>query len=121
MYALILNWDLSGKPADIFNTLRKYIADESWKRYENKKGLAQKVWYSHEESGRFGAFYLWETEAAMEEEIRTMYKIKSMTGVDAAITRLRVEAIQEGDHSVNELTAAGLAWENHPQGGPDGK
>jgi hypothetical protein len=43
MYVLILNWDLSEKSKEIFQTLREYIADESWKRYENKKGLVQKV------------------------------------------------------------------------------
>ena len=85
MYALILNWDLSEKPKEIFQTLREYIANESWKRYENKKGLVQKVWYSNEETGQFGGIYLWEIREAMEEEIRTMYRIKSMTGVDPTI------------------------------------
>lgn len=48
----------------------------------------------------------------MEEEIRTMYRVKSMTGVDPTITRLDVEAIQEGDHSIESLTTMGLAWIN---------
>lgn len=60
MYALILNWDLSQKHREIFAQLRKYIADESCERYENKKGLVQKVWYSNEETGQFGGIYLWE-------------------------------------------------------------
>ncbi len=110
MYALILNWDLSQKPKDIFQILREYIANKSWKRYENKKNLIQKVWYSNEETGQFGGIYLWETKEAMEEEIRTMYRVKSMTGIDPTITRLDVEAIQEGDHSIEKLTSMGLAW-----------
>lgn len=110
MYALILNWGLSQKPKDIFEQLRKYIADESWKRYENKKGLVQKFWYSNEETRQFGGIYLWETKEAMEEEVRTMYRVKSMTGVDPTITRFDVEALQEGDHSIEKLTSMGLAW-----------
>jgi hypothetical protein len=46
----------------------------------------------------------------MEEEIRTMYRVKSMTGIDPTITTLDVEAIQEGDHSIEKLTSIGLAW-----------
>jgi hypothetical protein len=110
MYALLLNWNLSQKPKEIFQTLREYIANESWKRYENKKGLVQKIWYSNEETGQFGGIYLWETKEAMEEEIRTMYRVKAMTGIDPTITRLTVEAIQEGTHSVQKLTSIGLAW-----------
>lgn len=110
MYALILNWDLSQKPKDIFHTLRTYIKNESWKRYQDKPGLVQKTWYSNEQTGQFGGIYLWETREAMEEEIRTMYRVKSMTGVDPTITRLNVEAIQEGHHQVKKLTEIGLAW-----------
>lgn len=112
MYALILNWDLSQKPKAVFEQLRKYIADESWKRYENKKELIQKIWYSNTETGQFGGIYLWETKEAMEEEIRTMYRVKTMTGVDPAIHRFDVEAIQEGKHTIEKLTSMGLAWIN---------
>ncbi len=112
MYALILNWDLSKKSKTIFEQLRQYIADESWKRYEGKKGLVQKIWYSNTETGQFGGIYLWESKEAMEEEIRTMYRVKAMTGVDPTIHRFDVEAIQEGDHSIEKLTTMGLAWIN---------
>lgn len=112
MYALILNWDLSQKPKEIFQTLREYIKNESWKRYEKKPGLIQKTWYSNEESGQFGAIYLWESKEAMEEEIRTMYRVKAMTDVDPTITRLNIEAMQEGNHHIEKLTKIGLAWEN---------
>jgi hypothetical protein len=112
MHVLILNWDLSKKPKEIFQTLREYIKNESWKRYENKLGLIQKTWYSNEETGQFGGLYLWETKEAMEEEIRTMYRVKAMTGVDPTITRLSIEAIQEGKHHMKKLTEIGLAWKN---------
>ena len=110
MYVLILNWDLSEKSKDIFQTLREYIAHESWKRYEDKGGLIQKVWCSNEETKQFGAIYLWETKEAMEEEIRTMYRVKAMTGIDPTINKYQIEAIQEGDTNVDNLTSIGLAW-----------
>ena len=112
MYVLILNYDLSKSPKAIFQTLREYIKNESWKRYENKTGLIQKTWYSNEETGQFGGIYLWEAKEAMEEEIRTMYRVKAMTGVDPTITRLNVEALQEGKHHIETLTTIGSAWKN---------
>ncbi len=112
MYALILNWDLSEKSKAIFEQLRQYIADESWKRYEGKKGLVQKIWYSNIETGQFGGVYLWASKEAMEAEIQTMYRVKAMTGVDPTIHRFDVEAIQEGDHAIEILTSVGLAWIN---------
>ncbi len=112
MFVLILNWDLRQRTKDIFKELRKYIANESWKRYENKKGLINKIWYSNEETGQFGGIYLLETKEAMEEEISTMYRVKAMTGIDPSIVKYNVEAIQKGDHNIEELTSIGLAWEN---------
>ncbi len=113
MYILILNWDLHEKNKDIFLTLRKYIADESWKRYKNKKGLIQKIWYSNEKTGQFGGIYLWETKEAMEEEIKTMYRVKAITGIDPSITKYNIEAIQEGDSNIKNITEIGLAWQNN--------
>jgi len=112
MYILILNWDLSQKAKEIFQTLREYIRNVSWERYKNKKGLIQKTWYSNEETGQFGGIYLWETKEAMEEEIKTMYRVKSMTGIEPTITKLNIEALQEGNHSIENLTELGLAWGN---------
>ena len=74
------------------------------KRYENKKGLIQKTWYSNEETSQFGGIYIWETKEAMEEEIRIMNRVKSITGVDPTITKLNIEAIQEGNHNIGKLT-----------------
>ena len=110
MYVLILNWDLSAKPKEIFRTLREYVKNESWKRYEDKVGLIQKTWYSNEETGQFGGIYLWETGEAMEEELRTMSRVKAMTGVDPSVTKLNIEAIQEGKHNINKLKEIGLGW-----------
>lgn len=111
MKALLLKWDLKELPKEIFGRLRGYIAQESWHRYAERRGLVQKVWFSNPETGDFGGFYLWEREEDMEEEIRTMYRVKAMTGKDPNIQRWDVEAIQEGLHSVPDLKSAGLAWD----------
>ena len=109
MFALLLVWDFSEKPRELFEQLRRYIADESWARYAGREGLRYKVWFSNEETGRWGAFYLWDTREALEEEVRTMYRVEAMTGVAPAVCRYEVEAIQEGRHSGRDLLSAGLA------------
>jgi Putative mono-oxygenase ydhR len=111
MKALLLKWELKELPKEIFARLRIYVAQESWPRYAKKKGLVQKVWFSNPETGDFGGFYLWETEEDMEEEIRTMYRVKAMTGMDPIVQRWDVEAIQQGLHSVTDLKSTGLAWD----------
>jgi hypothetical protein len=111
MYSLLLNWDLSNQTKEIIQTLREYIAKESWERYRNKEGLIQKVWYSNEDTAQFGAFYLWETKEALEQEVATMYRVKSVTGVDPTITVSNIEAVQEGIHNIRNIFKAGLAWE----------
>ena len=111
MNALLLTWDLAGTPRAIFQKLRDYIATESWSRYADRTDLCQKIWFSSERDSVFGAFYLWATEEALEEEIRTMYRVEEMTGVAPSIRRLDVEAIQEGQHDVTDLSSTGLAWQ----------
>ena len=110
MFALLLVWDFSGKPSQLFEQLRRYIAGESWARYAGRQDLRYKVWFSNPATGQWGAFYLWDTREALEEEVRTMRRVEAMTGVAPAIHRFEVEAIQEGRHSGQDLLRAGLAW-----------
>ena len=114
MKALLLKWDLSNNDPAIFEQLRAYIARESWERYANREGLRQKVWFSNPKERVFGGFYLWDTHEAMEEEIASMYRVEAMTGVPPAITRLDVEAIQEGNYVSGDLCSMGAAWIDHP-------
>ena len=110
MSALLLIWDLTGTPIEVFQKLRNYITRESWARYANRADLIQKVWFSSEKDAVFGAFYLWATVEAMEGEIRNMYRVEAMTGVAPSIHPLQVEAIQEGQHHITDLLSIGLAW-----------
>ena len=110
MFALLLMWDFKDKPREVFDQLRKYIAEESWQRHGKQEGLRHKVWFSDEETGKWGAFYLWESKEKMEEYIRTMSRVQALTGVAPSILRYDVEAIQEGNHSGENLLSLGLAW-----------
>ena len=109
MFALLLIWDFTGRPPELFERLRRYIADESWARYAGVEGLRQKVWFSDADARRWGAFYLWETEEQLEHELRTMGRVEAMTGVAPSIHRFQVEAVQEGRHSGADLLSVGLA------------
>jgi trans-2,3-dihydro-3-hydroxyanthranilate isomerase len=113
VFGLLLVWDFAGKPRELFGRLRAYIRDESWARYAGRKGLRQKVWFSDEESGRWGAFYLWESREDLEHEVRTMGRVEAMTGVAPQVYRFEVEAVQEGSHSGPDLLAVGLAMAAH--------
>ena len=109
MFVLILEWDFRGRGPDVLHTLRDYIATESWARYRTRQGLRQKVWFSNADTLRWGAFYLWESKAALLEEVDTMGRVEAMTGVAPAVSIYEVEAVQEGAFSIHDLTTVGLA------------
>jgi Putative mono-oxygenase ydhR len=109
LFALLLLWDFSSQPPELLAQLRRYIAEDSWARYADRPGLRQKVWFSNQQTRQWGAFYLWETEQAREQELATMGRVQAMTGVAPRIDRFDVEAVQEGDYSLGDLRRAGLA------------
>ena len=114
MYALLLTWDLPRKDPTILQELRSYITTESWQCYRGVEGLVQKVWFSDEKNGVFGAFYLWENLEGLEQEVSTMYRIEQKTGVKPVVHRFEVEAIQEGNHQVERLLELGKIWTANP-------
>jgi hypothetical protein len=109
LFALLLLWDFSTQPPQLLEQLRRYIAEDSWARYADRPALRQKVWFSNQQARQWGAFYLWETEQAREQELATMGRVQAMTGVAPRIDRFDVEAVQEGDHTLGDLRQAGLA------------
>jgi hypothetical protein len=114
VHALLLTWDLSAAEPGTVAALRKYIADESWARYRDVPGLVEKTWFSDEKAMLFGAFYLWETTAALERELADPHGIEELTGIRPAVQRFDVEAVQEGRHSVTNRFATGKAWSPAP-------
>jgi len=109
-FALLLTWTLDGKPASLLDELRRYVTADSWERYRKVDGLISKAWLSNSEPHEFAAFYLWETEAGRENEVRRMRNVTKITGVEPTIRRWTVEAVQEGQHAPLNLSSVGQAW-----------
>jgi putative monooxygenase ydhR len=61
----------------------------------NVKGLISKVWLADKERNSFGGFYLWESEAAMEE-----FMLSDL--VKAVVSRPFVKNVSSVDYDVNE-------------------
>lgn len=110
MFALLLEWNLAGKPPELLGELRRYITEESWDHDRSVDGLFQKVWLSRIDPDAFAAFSLWTSAAAREREIRRMHRVKDIIGIDADIETWDVEAAQEGRHGSVDLTSMGKAW-----------
>ena len=109
-YALLLTWTLPQDAHATLEKLRYYITAQSWPRYRSTNGLIQKTWLSSIEPSQFAAFYLWQTDAARENEIQHMHRVREITGVDATILKWDVEAIQEGQHDDDDILLVGRAW-----------
>lgn len=119
MYALIVLWDLSAGTRMRIDELRTYIREESLAKFSALPEMRQKVWISNQETGRWGAFYLFETRAAAEAQARTVTKPELMTGVVPTVEIFEMEAAVEGVHEGKDLLASGLVWSNLPAGNHD--
>lgn len=61
-------WSLADSDATI-EDLRTYLRDESVDQFSRVPGLLFKAWVSDEVTERWGAFYVWETREASEQEL----------------------------------------------------
>ena len=113
MFALTVLWDLSTGTRAGIDQLRTYIRDESLDKFRARKDLVQKVWISNSETNRWGAFYLFETREAAEEQARTVTKPEIMTGIKPTVELFEVEAAVEGLHSGANIFTSGLVWTQH--------
>lgn len=111
MFAVIVLWDLSTGSKMSIDELRDYIRNESLEKFRAKQSLRQKVWVSNAETGRWGAFYLFETREAAEEQARAVTKPEAMTGIKPTVELFEVEAAVEGQHQGTDILASGLVWE----------
>lgn len=110
MFALLLTWDLAGKPPELLGELRRYITEEAWDQDRSVDGLLQKIWLSRIDPDAFAAFSLWTNAEGRAREIRQMQRVKDIIGIDAGIETWDVEAAQEGRHGPVDLTTMGKAW-----------
>jgi putative monooxygenase ydhR len=105
----IVLWSLADSKTTI-GELRRYLRDESVDEFAAVPGLRFKAWISDETTERWGAFYLWESRAAAEEELPG--RARELIGRDPdLVEEFDVEATIEGQFDVEELSRLGLAFE----------
>ena len=106
MIALLMVFDLTDSPVGL-GELRSTL-QESKERYRQMDGLRQKVYLS-DESGKFGGFYLFETQDALDAALPRLRASSTQrrSGVTPRLVQFNVEAIVEGRHSTPHLSPVG--------------
>jgi Putative mono-oxygenase ydhR len=105
----IVLWSLADSKTTIAE-LRRYLHDESVDEFAAVPGLRFKAWISDETTERWGAFYLWESRAAAEQELPG--RARELIGKDPdLVEEFDVEATIEGQFDLKELSRLGLAFE----------
>jgi hypothetical protein len=103
-------WSLADSKTTI-EELRRYLRDESVDAFEDVPGLRFKAWISDESTERWGAVYLWESEAAARQVMPS--RARELIGKDPDIgEEFDVEATIEGKFEIEALSRQGLAFES---------
>jgi hypothetical protein len=103
-------WSLADSKTTI-EELRRYLRDEAVDAFEEVPGLRFKAWISDEATERWGAIYLWESEAAARQELPS--RARELIGKEPDIgEEFDVEATIEGRFDFDELSRLGLAFED---------
>ena len=109
MILRIVLWSLADSKTTIAE-LRRYLRDESVDEFAAVPGLRFKAWISDETTERWGAFYLWESRAAAEQELPG--RARELIGKHPdLVEEFDVEATIEGQFDFKELSRLGLAFE----------
>jgi Putative mono-oxygenase ydhR len=110
MILRLVLWNLAESKTTI-EELRRYLREESVDQFEDVPGLRFKAWISDEATERWGAVYLWESEAASTQMVPS--RARELIGKDPDIgEEFDVEATIEGRFEVEALSRLGLAFEN---------
>lgn len=106
MIVRFLLWSLADSKTNL-EELRRYLRDESVDSFERVPGLLFKAWISDEATERWGAVYVWESQAAADQPISS--RARELIGKDPEIAELfDVEATVS---VASELARQGLALE----------
>jgi len=109
LLARLVLWSLADSKTTI-GELRRYLRGESVDAFEHVPGLRFKAWISDEATERWGAFYLWESREAAEQELPS--RARELIGKEPDIGEdFDVEATIEGAFELEELSRRGLAFE----------
>jgi hypothetical protein len=105
----IVLWSLADSKTTI-EELRRYLRDESVEAFEEIEGLRFKAWISDAAGGRWGAFYLFESRRAADQQLPS--RARELIGKDPdLIEEFDLEATVEGRYADEELSRLGLAFE----------
>ena len=109
MIVRIVLWNLGDSDTTI-EELRRYLRDESVDQFEDVDGLRFKAWISDEAGERWGAFYLFESREAADQELPG--RARELIGKPPDISEeFELEATIEGQYQFRELSRLGLAFE----------
>jgi hypothetical protein len=108
MRVRVVWWELDGSQATIAQ-LREYLRDESVDAFAAVDGLRLKLWVADAERNRWGAVYLWESEAAGGRPLPS--RAREIIGKDPDFEEwFDLEASVEGAFAQPELARRGAAF-----------
>ncbi len=109
MVVRIVLWNLADSMTTI-EELRRYVRDESVDEFEEVEGLRFKAWISDALGERWGAFYLFESREAADQELPG--RARELIGKQPdLVEEFDLEATVEGRYVDEELSRLGLAFE----------
>jgi len=109
MVVRIVLWNLADSMTTI-EELRRYVRDESVDEFEEVEGLRFKAWISDALGERWGAFYLFESREAADQELPG--RARELIGKQPdLVDEFDLEATVEGRYVDEELSRLGLAFE----------
>ena len=109
MLVRIVLWNLADSMTTI-EELRRYVRDESVDEFAEVEGLRFKAWISDALGERWGAFYLFESREAADQELPG--RARELIGKQPdLVEEFDLEATVEGRYADEELSRLGLAFE----------
>lgn len=109
MVVRLVLWSLADSKTTI-EELRRYLRDESVDAFTEVEGLRFKAWISDAAGERWGAFYLFETLEASEQQLPS--RARELIGKDPDVVEVfDLEATVEGRYADERLSHLGLAFE----------
>jgi hypothetical protein len=105
----IVLWSLADSKTTI-EELRRYLRDESVDAFAEVEGLRFKAWISDALGERWGAFYLFESREAADQQLPG--RVRELIGKEPdLVEEFDLEATVEGRFEEDELSRLGLAFE----------
>jgi hypothetical protein len=115
MYGLITRWSLADTSAEVSDTLRDYVREESHPRFTGRPGLVEKIW-TMRPGVFFAGNYLWATEEARAEFVASLAttpsKVTEIVGHGPdVVEEFEIVAVAEGGVGMAGLTSRGTAFD----------